>query len=208
MVRFNVYFLPCASLYLILATKSFTATAIRDWDFIKNATIKINHNPRYMENLLSQYPELQWDKGTAPHRLALLREDEGNPQDLITSIRSVLPRSWCWSKAEKGLRPETYKLDLQGVQGVGPRHPSLTSTIFAGIIISLASSVWILVPTIIMSFQVDRTKSLVTVAVAVTLFGFFLVVGVRTKSSETFLATATYAAILVVFVGTSSSTYN
>jgi uncharacterized membrane protein YcfT len=91
---------------------------------------------------------------------------------------------------------------------VGPRHPSLTATIIAGIIVSLASSVWILVPTIIMSFQVERTKSLVTVAVAVTLFGFFLVVGVRTKSSETFLATATYAAILVVFVGASGSTYN
>jgi len=79
MVRFNVYLLPCASLQLILATNSITATAIHDWDFIANATIKINHNPRCMENLLSQYPELQWNKDTAPHRLALLREDEGNP---------------------------------------------------------------------------------------------------------------------------------
>ncbi len=43
-------------------------------------------------------------------------------------------------------------------------------------------------------------------AVAVTLFGFFLVVGVRTKTSETFLANATYAAILIVFVGSSSQT--
>jgi hypothetical protein len=94
------------------------------------------------------------------------------------------------------------------MQGVGPRHPSLIATILAGIIVSLASSVWILVATIIMSFQVDRMKSLVTVAVAVTLFGFFLVVGVRTKSPETFLTTTTRAAILVVFVSTSSSTYN
>jgi hypothetical protein len=59
-----------------------------------------------------------------------------------------------------------------------------------------------------MSFQTERTRSLVTVAVAVTLFGFFLVVGVRTKSSETFLATATYAAILVVFLASSGSTNN
>lgn len=187
---------------------SYTAITIRDWDYIKSATVKINHNPRHMERTLSQYPELPWDSATAPHRFALLREAEETPQDLTTIIGAVLPRSWSWSKAEQQLRPEAYKLDLQGVSGVRPRYPSLIMTILAGTIVSLASSVCILVPTIIMSFQGDRTKSLVTVAVAVTLFGFFLVVGVRTKISETFLATATYAAILVVFVGSSSSTYN
>ncbi len=161
-----------------------------------------------MERTLSQYPELPWDKATAPHRLALLRETEPMPQNLITLLGAVLPRSWRWSKTERELRPETYQLDLQSVPRVGPRHRSLTMTILAGIIVSVASSIWILVPTIIMSFQGDRTKSLITVAVAVTLFGFFLVAGVRTKTSETFLATATYAAVLVVFVGSSSSAYN
>jgi hypothetical protein len=163
-----------------------------------------------MEKLLSQYPEIPWDKdtGTAPHRFCLLREADGQPQDLIASIRSILPRSRRWSKAERELRPEAYKLNLQGVPGLEPRHPSLTATILAGIIVSLASSIWILVPTIIMSFQTERTRSLVTVAVSVTLFGFFLVVGVRTKTSETFLATATYAAILVVFLASSGSTNN
>jgi hypothetical protein len=175
---------------------------------MSNSLVRINYNPAYMETLLSQYPELPWNKATAPHRLALLRHIDVTSQDLVSYIRSILPRSWCWSKAERELRPEVYKLDLQGVPGLGPRCPSLTITILAGTIVSLASSVWILVLTIIMSFQGDRTRSLVTVAIAVTLFGFFLVVGVRTKSSETFLATATYAAVLVVFVGSSSSTYN
>jgi hypothetical protein len=173
-----------------------------------NSLDRINYNPCHMERLISQYPELPWNKSTAPHRLALLREIEIKPRDLIASIRSLLPRSWCWSKTERDLRPEVYKLDLQGVPGFAPKGPSLIVTIVAGTIVSLASSVWIIVPTIIMSFQGGRTKSLVTVAVAVTLFGFFLLVGVRTKISETFLATATYAAILVVFVGSSSSTYS
>lgn len=199
---FRFEFLPVCSYKLI----SFAATAIRDWDFISRSTTKLHHNPRYMENLQSQYPELSWDKANAPPRLALLSPAEDKSQNLITSIRSVLPRSWCWSKTERELRPQAYKLDLQGVSGLGPRNPSLTATILSGIILSLATSTLILVPMIIMSFQVGRTKSLVTVAVAVTLFGFVLVVGVRTRSSETFLATATYAAILVVFVSTSNST--
>jgi hypothetical protein len=161
-----------------------------------------------MKNLLCQYPELPWNNGTAPLQLALHREPERKPQDLISSIRSVIPRSWTWSRAERELRPEAYKLDMQGMPGLETRYPSVTATVLAGVIISLASSIWILVPTIIMSFQAERTKSLVTVAVAVTLFGFFLVVGVCTKTSETFLATATYAAILVVFLASSGCTNN
>jgi len=182
------------------------ATALRDWDFIVNSTVKLTPNPSYMENLLAQYPELPWDNGIAPLQLALHPEPDRKPRDLISSIRLVLPRSWCWSKAEREMRPEVYKLDLQGIPGFEPRYPSLTATILAGIIVSLTSSIWILVPTIIVSFQEGRTKSLVTAAIAVTLFGFFLVVGVRTKTSETFLASATYAAILIVFVGSSNAT--
>jgi hypothetical protein len=184
---------------------SFIATAIRDLDFIHQSTFKISHNPRYMENLLSLYPEIRWDKATAPHRLALIRGTEDKPKDIVSFTRATLPRSWCWSKAERELRPASYKLDLQGVPGLGPRQLSLTVTILTGTIISLASSALILVPIIIMSFQTERTKSLVTVAVAVTLFGSCLAVVVRTKSSDTFLATATYAAVLVVFVGASGS---
>lgn len=127
------------------------------------------------------------------------------PQDLTNFTRAALPCSWCWSKAEQKLRPAAYKLHLQGVRGLNPRQLSLPVTILAGIIISLTSSALILVPMIIMSFETDRTKSLVTVSIAVTLFGLCLAVVVRTKSSETFLATATYAAILVMFVGTSGS---
>jgi hypothetical protein len=54
----------------------------------------------------------------------------------------------------------------------------------------------------IMSFNINRTKSLVTVSRSVVLLGFFLGAIIRSKSSEIFVATATYAAVLVVFVGT------
>lgn len=161
-----------------------------------------------MDKVCSQYPEIPWEKGTALHRLALLRGVEERPQNIYEILCSIIPRAWCWSKKERELRHEAYKLDLQGRPGLRPKYPSVTATILAGIIVSLTSSMWILIPTIIMSFQASRTKCLITVGIAVTLFGFFLVVGVRTKSSETFLATATYAAILVVFIGSSSSTNN
>jgi hypothetical protein len=48
-----------------------------------NSLDRINYNPCHMERLISQYPELPWNKSTAPHRLALLREIEIKPRDLI-----------------------------------------------------------------------------------------------------------------------------
>jgi hypothetical protein len=54
----------------------------------------------------------------------------------------------------------------------------------------------------IMSFNTNRTKSLVTVSCSVVLFGVFLGAIIRSKSSEIFVANATYAAVLVVFVAT------
>jgi hypothetical protein len=61
---------------------------------------------------------------------------------------------------------------------------------------------------VIMSFDTNRTKSLVTVSCSVILFGFVLGAVIRSKSSVIFVATATYAAVLVVFavfVGISGS---
>jgi hypothetical protein len=106
-----------------------------------------------MENLLCQYPELPWNIDTAPHRLALYRPLQRKPRDLITSIQSVIPRSWSWSKAEREMRPEAYKLDMQGVPGLEAKCSSMTVTVITGVMVSLASSLWILVPSIIMSFQ-------------------------------------------------------
>jgi hypothetical protein len=57
-------------------------------------------------------------------------------------------------------------------------------------------------PMAIMSFNTNRTKSLVTVSCSVVLFGVFLGAIIRSKSSEIFVANATYAAVLVVFVAT------
>jgi hypothetical protein len=106
-----------------------------------------------MENLLRQYPELPWNPGTAPHRLALCREPESKRQDLISFTQSAIPHSWRWSKAEQELRPLAYKLNIQGVPGLEARNPSMTATILAGILESFTSSIWILVPTIFMGFQ-------------------------------------------------------
>ena len=52
--------------------------------------------------------------------------------------------------------------------------------------------------------SVQRTKSLITVSLAVTLFAAMMSIAMRASNTETLVATATYAAVLIVFVGTSN----
>jgi uncharacterized membrane protein len=61
------------------------------------------------------------------------------------------------------------------------------------------------VPIVVMSFKPSMHKSLSTVSAAVVLFGFVLAAGVKASSKSMFLATASYAAVLVVFVGVSGT---
>jgi hypothetical protein len=62
----------------------------------------------------------------------------------------------------------------------------------------------LVVPMFIMRFpEVEVVKSLVTVSIAVLLFAGALSVFFKASNTDTMIATATYAAVLVVFVGVS-----
>lgn len=56
---------------------------------------------------------------------------------------------------------------------------------------------------LIMRIGENLTKSLVTTSIAVVLFAGITSLVLRANNTETVAATATYAAVLVVFVGTS-----
>lgn len=57
---------------------------------------------------------------------------------------------------------------------------------------------------VIMILNPSETKSVVTVSMAVVIFALVLSFGIKVSNVETLVSTATYAAVLVVFVGTSS----
>ncbi|KAK8045525.1 hypothetical protein PG993_005549 [Apiospora rasikravindrae] len=75
----------------------------------------------------------------------------------------------------------------------------------ARFIVAFVGGTALVVPMLIMRLpDVTLTKSLVTVSVAVLLFAAALSVGLRASNTETMVSTATYAAVLVVFVGTTT----
>jgi hypothetical protein len=73
---------------------------------------------------------------------------------------------------------------------------------FARFLVAIAGGVLLVCP----SLNPSTTKILVSVLAAVILFALLMSLAFRTDNKETLVATATYAAVLVVFVGTSSST--
>jgi hypothetical protein len=108
-----------------------------------------------------------------------------------------LPRWLTWSAKEKKEKP----FDFRNHQI--PKETNVAVPVIASTIISLCSGASIIVPMITMTFNPGRTASLVTVSASVIIFGFTLAAIIRVKGSDIFVATATYAAVLVVFVGAS-----
>lgn len=73
-------------------------------------------------------------------------------------------------------------------------------------IVAMTGGAFLIVPTTIMAYNDTREAKLLTTSISVLVFGFSIAAFVASRSSETFLATATYAAVLVVFFGATSPT--
>lgn len=56
---------------------------------------------------------------------------------------------------------------------------------------------------IIMTLHQAKTKSLIAVSICIILLALMMALGVRVSNVETLVSTATYAAVLMVFLGVS-----
>jgi hypothetical protein len=112
-------------------------------------------------------------------------------------LRQTLPRSLTYSPEERQARQNEFEAS----------QPALQISDFvdrlARFIAALIGRFFLIVPMVIMVLNQSRTKSLITVSVAVLLFSAALAFGLKANNVETLVSTATYAAVLVVFVGTS-----
>ncbi|KAN0113254.1 hypothetical protein V8E51_006205 [Hyaloscypha variabilis] len=119
------------------------------------------------------------------------------PDAVREALRKYLLRSLSWTKEEKRLNRNDY------YQGRPPQIYSPFVDRFARFIMAFVGGAALLIPMIIMVFDASLSKSLITTSVSVLLFAGFLSFGISASNQDTLAATATYAAVLVVFVGTS-----
>jgi VIT1/CCC1 family predicted Fe2+/Mn2+ transporter len=109
-----------------------------------------------------------------------------------------LPVQLTYTASEKRLRKNDYR------EGKPPQNLSPVMDGLLRFAVSFVGGAFVVIPMLIMSFDQSNVKSLITVSASVTLFGLVVSLGIRVSSIETLVATATYAAVLVVFVGSTS----
>lgn len=72
---------------------------------------------------------------------------------------------------------------------------------FSRFVVALIGGLFLIIPMVIMTHKPSITKSLIVVSGFLFLFSMILAFGMRATKIETVVSTATYAAVLVVFVG-------
>lgn len=127
-----------------------------------------------------------------------LEDKEGSDDELRRWWKNTMPRKLTYSKEERmGRKPEFdhHEAPLR-VSGFVDR--------LAQLILAFIGGASLIVPMLIMSFHASKTKSLITVSLSVLLFSFVLSMALKLQNNDVLAATAAYAAVLVVFVGTST----
>lgn len=109
-----------------------------------------------------------------------------------------LPSRLAFSKEERHQRRQEY------LDGKLPKEVSKFVDRSIRFVMAVSSGLFLIVPMIIMTIRPSDVKSLVTVSAFVLLFALILSFVIKVSNIDTLVSTATYAAVLVVFVGTST----
>ncbi|KAI1485154.1 hypothetical protein F5X96DRAFT_674917 [Biscogniauxia mediterranea] len=120
-------------------------------------------------------------------------------KDLLREyLRKHLPRQFSWTEEEKSARRADYS------HGHPPEQYSQSLDRIARFLVGVVGGASLIVPLLIMAFDSSLTKTMITVCTVVVLFALAVSLLFELDNKDTVTATATYAAVLVVFVGTST----
>ncbi|KAI2842454.1 hypothetical protein CBS147343_10571 [Aspergillus niger] len=176
------------------------ANAIRDYEFLSSLqNVTGSYAEEKRRDLTHAFPEIANLPGD-PFNSAYCRLPNQSllPRDPLRDwLKARLPRRLTYTKREQFLRTDEY------LNGEAPEEVSHFIDKLARFMVAFSGGLSLVVPMVIMRVQENLTKSLVTVCVAVVLFAAIISLVLRANNTETVMATAAYAAVLVVFVGTS-----
>lgn len=129
---------------------------------------------------------------------AFFEDEEVQVDPMRRAFMRYLPTALTYSYEERRQRPREFE------EGKMPLLVSRFVDRLVRFIIAMTGGIFLVTPVLIMALNPSQTKSLSTVSIAVILFSLILSFAIRVSNVETLMATATYAAVLVVFVGTTS----
>ncbi|KAF7859663.1 hypothetical protein EAF04_008742 [Stromatinia cepivora] len=176
------------------------AEAIRDYAFFSGLQdITGSQAQEKRQDLTHAFPDIA-DLPGDPFNSAYRRLPDQSliPVDpLRIWLKARLPSQLTYTKRDQLLRTDEY------LKGEPPEQVSPFVDKLARFTVAIAGGLSLVGPMLIMRIGENLTKSLVTTSVAVVLFAGITSLVLRANNTETVAVTATFAAVLVVFVGTS-----
>jgi hypothetical protein len=176
------------------------ATAICDYEYLRGLPRPIQDaRDRNKASLDAVFGDYVGSFYSHPHGCAWLPAGAQHPSDQLRELLRVRLPAWLtYTPTERQRYHEEY------LRGDSPRYITSNIDIYARFLVAAFGGLMLVVPTLIMSLpQATVTKSLVIISIAVLVFGGSVSLFFRANDKETMMATATYAAVLVVFLGVS-----
>lgn len=170
------------------------ATAIRNYQFLKGKAALGKAETRKRKLLLQRYFQTKVNDPFHSHYCSFHDAEQG-VDPLRKALMRYMPSFLAFSSEEKMSRPREYS------GGKTPREVSVFVDRLTRFLVAITGGIFLVVPMIIMTLHQSKTKSLITVSVCIIFFALIMALGVRVSNAETLVSTATYAAVLMVFLG-------
>lgn len=174
-------------------------TAIRDFAYMESLQqVEDEQAQGYRHRMTHAFFDIaELPGGPLDTNYRCLNRPASPPEDPLRAfLKKVLPRGMTYTNEEAYQRGNAYHMDLAPIS-ISPIVDGL-----ARFLVALVGGIALIAPMLVMLLPgVDRTRSIITTGVAVFLFALGVSVVVRAGNTEALIATTTYAAVLVVFVG-------
>ena len=196
----NTIHLKCElAKYELTVSREILATALRDQDYAQRfpgAGAGLVGPLKFVWR--EMFPKIPLKVYEAPNLKTWPEQPAFSYDPLRRWLMRILPRSFSYNITERERRTVKYRL------GKPPNQLSPFVDKLARFIVAITGGLPLVVPMLIMRLGEGLTRSLVTVSVVVVLFSALTSLMFKASNVETWAATATYTAMLVVFIGTSS----
>ncbi|KAK4450313.1 hypothetical protein QBC34DRAFT_461777 [Podospora aff. communis PSN243] len=174
------------------------ATAIRNYGDLRSAKDIDKTETNRRKLLLQRFFQSENDFNDPFHsHYAFFKHGEKQIDPVRRALMRYLPSRLAYSEEERGQRSREY------AEGKPPLRVSRFVDRLVRFSVAITGETFLVVPMLIMAIDSSQVKSLATVSVSVVVFALILSFAIRLSNVETLVSTATYAAVLVVFVGTS-----
>ncbi|CAN9441978.1 unnamed protein product [Alternaria alternata] len=175
------------------------ATAIQNYHSLRERKSLTLKGAKKRELLLQRYFRSQVkDMGVFKSHHSYFDVTDVKIDSLRTLMMERLPVWMTYSRNERAARKREFR------DGKPPKEVSGSVDRLCRFIIAAIGGLFLVGPMLIMAIRPSTAKSLITVSASVFLFAVVLTFGVRVTNIEGLVSTATYAAVLVVFVGSST----